>query len=456
MQVLTETYFVTANTKTLPPLKADVNSPDTCTIIKILLVDDQPIIAEYIRRLLADKQDIQLFYCQQASQAIPTAIDIQPTVILQDLTMPEADGLDMVQRFRADPATQSIPVIVLSSQESSNKKAEAFARGAHDYLVKIPEPIEFTARVRHHAAAYTNLLKIQAAETALANQNELLEQRVEQRTAELETALKNLRETQSQLIQDEKMSSLGQLVAGVAHEINNPVSFICGNLKPAQHYAQDLLELLALYQQEYPQPTALIQAELDELNLDFLAEDFTKLLGSMAIGTQRIKEIVLSLRNFSRLDESEKKSVDIHEGLDSTLLILASPLRTIDFVKSYGDLPLLECLPGQLNQVFMNILTNAIAAVKSRPNPQIQLKTALSASGAVTVEISDNGTGMTEDVQHRIFDPFYTTKPVGEGTGLGLSISHHIVVEKHQGKLSCCSNPGKGTTFTIEIPLVAR
>ncbi|MEL7052884.1 MAG: ATP-binding protein, partial [Cyanobacteria bacterium J06588_5] len=455
-QVLTETYFVTANTKTLPPLKADVNSPDTCTIIKILLVDDQPIIAEYIRRLLADKQDIQLFYCQQASQAIPTAIDIQPTVILQDLTMPEADGLDMVQRFRADPATQSIPVIVLSSQESSNKKAEAFARGAHDYLVKIPEPIEFTARVRHHAAAYTNLLKIQAAETALANQNELLEQRVEQRTAELETALKNLRETQSQLIQDEKMSSLGQLVAGVAHEINNPVSFICGNLKPAQHYAQDLLELLALYQQEYPQPTALIQAELDELNLDFLAEDFTKLLGSMAIGTQRIKEIVLSLRNFSRLDESEKKSVDIHEGLDSTLLILASPLRTIDFVKSYGDLPLLECLPGQLNQVFMNILTNAIAAVKSRPNPQIQLKTALSASGAVTVEISDNGTGMTEDVQHRIFDPFYTTKPVGEGTGLGLSISHHIVVEKHQGKLSCCSNPGKGTTFTIEIPLVAR
>ncbi|MEL7357549.1 MAG: ATP-binding protein [Cyanobacteria bacterium J06560_6] len=456
MQVLTETYFVTANTKTLPPLKADVNSPDTCTIIKILLVDDQPIIAEYIRRLLADKQDIQLFYCQQASQAIPTAIDIQPTVILQDLTMPEADGLDMVQRFRADPATQSIPVIVLSSQESSNKKAEAFARGAHDYLVKIPEPIEFTARVRHHAAAYTNLLKIQAAETALANQNELLEQRVEQRTAELETALKNLRETQSQLIQDEKMSSLGQLVAGVAHEINNPVSFICGNLKPAQHYAQDLLELLALYQQEYPQPTALIQAELDELNLDFLAEDFTKLLGSMAIGTQRIKEIVLSLRNFSRLDESEKKSVDIHEGLDSTLLILASPLRTIDFVKSYGDLPLLECLPGQLNQVFMNILTNAIAAVKSRPNPQIQLKTALSASGAVTVEISDNGTGMTEDVQHRIFDPFYTTKPVGEGTGLGLSISHHIVVEKHQGKLSCCSNPGEGTTFTIEIPLVAR
>lgn len=397
---------------------------------------------------------MQLFYCKQASQAIPMAIDIQPTIILQDLTMPEADGITMVQKFRADPATQSIPVIVLSTVEASDKKAKAFAKGAHDYLVKLPEPVEFIARLRHHATAYNNLLKMQAAETALAKQNELLEQRVLERTAELETALKDLRETQSQLIQDEKMSSLGQLVAGVAHEINNPVGFICGNLKPAKQYAQDLLDLLSLYQQEYPQPTALIQDELDDLNINFLAEDFTKLLGSMEMGTQRIKEIVLSLRNFSRLDESEKKSVDIHEGLDSTLLILSSPLRSIELVKSYSDLPLLDCLPGQLNQVFMNILTNAITAVRSVPNPKIEIKTALSESDAVTVEISDNGIGMTEDVLRHIFNPFYTTKPVGKGTGLGLSISHHIVVEKHRGRLHCISTPEAGTTFSIEIPTV--
>ncbi|MEL6939874.1 MAG: ATP-binding protein, partial [Cyanobacteria bacterium J06598_1] len=272
-------------------------------------------------------------------------------------------------------------------------------------------------------------------------------------TAELETALKNLKDTQSQLIQDEKMSSLGQLVAGVAHEINNPVSFICGNLKPAQHYAQDLLDLLALYQQEYPNPTAVIQAELEGLNLDFLAEDFTKLLGSMKIGTQRIREIVLSLRNFSRLDESKKKQVDIHDGIDSTLLILASPLRQMTVEKDYGELRPIECLPGQLNQVFMNVLVNAIAAVKTVPDPKITIQTALSSAGTVTIKISDNGTGMEKDVQHRIFDPFYTTKPVGEGTGLGLSISHHIVVEKHQGQLSCCSVPGEGTTFSIEIPM---
>ena len=441
------------------PLPLPFEAPTTVTChkaIKVLLVDDQPVIAEYIRRLLADERDIQLFYCEEATQAIPVAIDIQPTVILQDLTMPGTDGLTMVQRFRSDPATQFIPVIVLSALESSDKKAEAFAKGAHDYLVKIPEPIEFIARLRHHAEAHTNLIKIQAAEKALANQNELLEQRVAERTAELETALQDLRTTQSQLIQDEKMSSLGQLVASVAHELNNPVSFICGNLRPARHYAQDLLDLLSLYRQEYPHPTAAIQSELDELNIDFLTEDFAKLLGSMEIGTQRIKEIVLSLRNFSRVDECEKRPVDIHAGLDSTLLILASPLRAVDLVKCYGDLPLIECLPGQLNQVFMNVLANAIAAIKPVPNPQIKIKTALSSVGTAIIEISDNGIGMTEEVLHRIFEPFYTTKSTGKGTGLGLSISRHIVLEKHQGKLCCHSNLGEGTTFSIELPVIVR
>ncbi|MEO0648326.1 MAG: ATP-binding protein [Cyanobacteria bacterium J06650_10] len=422
-------------------------------IIKVLLVDDQPIIAEYIRRLLVDETDIELTYCQQAEQAIAMATEVQPTVILQDLTMPDTNGLKLVQAFRANASTRDIPVIVLSTQDKSITKAEAFKQGANDYLIKVPEPVEFIARLRYYAAAYTNLLKLKLAEKASVQQNELLERRVAERTAELESALKNLRATQAQLIQDEKMSSLGQLVAGVAHEINNPVSFICGNLNPAEQYAQDLLYLLSLYQQEYPNPTATIQGELDDLNLDFLAEDFTKLLGSMKIGTQRIKEIVLSLRNFSRLDESEKKAVDIHEGINSTLTILASPLRDIEVDKRCGDLPLVACLPGQLNQVFMNILTNAIAAVKTVDHPKIAIQTERASEDHIKITITDNGSGMTPAVRERIFDPFYTTKPIGEGTGLGLSISHHIVVKKHSGELHCCSTSGKGTTFSITIPI---
>ncbi|MBE9061171.1 ATP-binding protein [cf. Phormidesmis sp. LEGE 11477] len=421
--------------------------------IKILLVDDQPMVAECLEALLVDEKDMQLVYCRQANQALAVAIDIRPAVILQDLTMPETDGLVMVEAFRTEPKTCSIPVIVLSSQEDSGIKAAAFSKGASDYLVKIPEPIEFVARLRCHASAYANLLKIKRTEKRLAKQNEILEYRVAERTAELEDALSNLKQAQAQLIQEEKMASLGQLVAGVAHEINNPINFVYGNLGPAQNYVERLLDLIALYQSEYPVPTDVIQDELDEFDLGFITEDFKRLIGSLRLGTQRIKDIVVSLRNFARLDESEKKFADIREGLDSTLLILSSQMKEIKVVKTYDDLPLVECLPGQLNQVFMNILANAIAALKSVEHPQISIQTAMLTPNVITIEIADNGPGMPPEVQGRIFDPFYTTKPVGEGTGLGLSISHDIIVQKHQGKLHCHSTPGKGTTFLIDIPI---
>jgi len=287
--------------------------------------------------------------------------------------------------------------------------------------------------------------------------------------AQLKLALQDLQRTQAQLIQTEKMSSLGQLVAGVAHEINNPVNFIHGNLTHIDSYIQDLLALIKLYQNNYPQTTKEINNFLTEIDLDFLMEDMPKSFESMKVGTQRIREIVLTLRNFSRLDESDMKPVNIHEGIDSTLLILQSRLKAksehppIEIIKEYGDLPQVECYAGQLNQVFMNILSNSIDALddyNQRTKAEVKnncskiiICTKLLNPDFLAISIKDNGSGMSESVRQKLFDPFFTTKPVGQGTGLGLSISYQIVVDKHKGKIECISQPGLGAEFCIEIPI---
>ncbi|MCT7950128.1 PAS domain-containing protein [Ancylothrix sp. C2] len=300
------------------------------------------------------------------------------------------------------------------------------------------------------------------------------EERFRQQARELEQTLQELKTTQTQLIQTEKMSSLGQLVAGVAHEINNPVSFIYGNLTYARQYTQELLQLLDLYATHYPDPHPEISDYSEGMGLEFLRKDFIKLLDSMQVGADRIREVVLSLRNFSRIDESQKKPVDIHSGIDSTLLILQNRLKAkagrpgIEVIKQYANLPLIPCYAGQLNQVFMNLISNAIDAieesfiscekaskvpdVRSKDKGQIIIKTALKPA-ELEIKISDNGHGMDEQTKTHIFEAFYTTKPLGKGTGLGLSISHQIVVEKHKGQLTCHSSPHKGTQFVIKIPL---
>ncbi len=310
------------------------------------------------------------------------------------------------------------------------------------------------------------------AQIALEETNKTLESRVQERTQELskknsqlQKTLEELQNTQLQLIQTEKMSGLGQMVAGIAHEINNPVSFVGGNLHYAMEYIQDLLSLLQLYQQYYPKPPQAIQAHIEAIELDFLQEDLLKILDSMKVGTERISEIVLSLRNFSRLDESEFKVVDIHEGIDSTLMILQhrfqekSNYRGISVVKDYGELPLVECYPSQLNQVFMNILANAIDALENGyktsnfKSPTIRIHTQIIDGKWVTIRIIDNGSGIPQHILSKLFDPFFTTKEIGKGTGLGLSISYQIIVEKHGGKLSCQSTLGNGTEFIIKIPV---
>jgi PAS domain S-box-containing protein len=296
------------------------------------------------------------------------------------------------------------------------------------------------------------------------------EVRERERAQQLEQALVELRSTQTQLVQTEKMSSLGQLVAGIAHEINNPVNFIHGNITYLNQYTKQLLDLVTLYEQEYPEPNSKILDRIEEIDLDFLSEDLTKILGSMQVGTERIRQIVLSLRNFSRLDESDMKPVDLHAGIESTLLILQHRLKAkdawpvIQVVKNFGKLPLVECYPSQLNQVFMNIIVNGIDAIEERyhklsvaeaeKNPgQITISTMMTTYKMAIVEISDNGTGIPEALRSRIFNPFFTTKEVGKGTGLGMSISHSIVVEKHKGKIECISEIGRGTTFQIQIPI---
>ncbi len=287
-----------------------------------------------------------------------------------------------------------------------------------------------------------------------------------EKAMELQHTLDELRRTQAQVIQSEKMSSLGQLVAGVAHEINNPVNFIYGNLVHARQYTQDLLDLVALYGETYPQPPAILASEIAAIDLPFLMEDLPKLLNSMKVGADRIQQIVASLRTFSRMDEAEMKAVDLHEGIDSTLMILqnrtkAKSDRPEIFVhRHYGDLPQVECYAGQLNQVFMNILSNGIDALEEHymatgHTPlSLTITTAVLADQKVSITIADNGPGIPEAIQSRLFDPFFTTKPIGKGTGMGLSISYQIVTEKHGGTLECQSVPGQGTAFVITIPQV--
>ena len=422
----------------------------------ILIVDDT---VENLRFLAATltKHGYEVRSAISGSLALMGAQAAPPDLILLDIKMPDMNGYEVCQKLKALAETSEIPVIFISALNEALDKVRAFSVGGADYITKPFQMEEVLVRVEN--------------QLTIRRLNWELEQRVEERTAELKKAWHNLQQTQVQLVQNEKLATLGQLVAGVAHEINNPVGFIKGNLSFTEEYIQDLLHLLSLYQKQFPSAGSDIEQVIEEIDLEYLLEELPKMLSSMKRGIERICQLSNSLRTFSRSDTQAKVAFNIHDGIDSTLLILKHRLNgsekrsSIEVIKEYGKLPEVKCYPGQLNQVFMNIIANAIDAFdesnqglsweEMKLNPsQITIHSAVNwHKDTVIIRIADNGPGMSAQLQEHIFDSFFTTKAVGKGTGLGLSISHQIIVEKHGGLLTCKSSLGQGTEFFIEIPV---
>ena len=456
--------------------RESMSSWDTMPVeTRILLVDDNPTNLKVLSDALRD-QGWKTLVATDGESAIEQVSYANPDLILLDVMMPGIDGFETCRRLKANPQTAALPIIFMTALSDTVDKIKGLELGAVDYITKPFQHEEVLARIRLHLNLFNvsrrlehKVIQQAKTEQELQQLTDSLEARVVERTAEVEKSLNNLKTAQLQLIQSEKMSVLGQLVAGVGHEINNPVGCIDGNLKHAVNYIQDLLGLINLYQEVYVSPDSKIVDYIEEIDLDYLAEDLPKLLKSMQTSSSRIQEISLSLRSFSRSDDKVPSAVNIHEGIESTLMILKHRLKANDLRPEiqtsldWAALPSVLAYSGPLNQVFMNIVANAIDAIdESYEDPDrdpekigsIALKTFIDQNTKeVCLSIKDNGTGISEALQERIFEHSFTTKPIGQGTGLGLAISEQIIVEKHNGQLLCISSIGNGTEFQIRLPM---
>ncbi|MDJ0517258.1 MAG: response regulator [Trichodesmium sp. MO_231.B1] len=444
---------------------------------QIIIIDDTPANLRVLSTLLKENGYLVRSF-PSGKLALAFIEKFSPSLILLDIKMPNMDGYEVCQHLKANELTCDIPVIFISALDEVMDKLKAFTVGGVDYITKPFQAEEVLARISTHLEL-TRLQKLLKQENymqaqQLAEQNRQLQQmnqELEKANQELNKKYDELKQAQLTIIQSEKMATLGNLVAGVAHEINNPVGFISGNLDYATEYIQYLMDLLQLYQQGIDWNSKTTQDKIEEIQLDYLLTDLPGLIDSMKEGTKRIAEISKSMRTFSRDDTIAKVAFNIHDGIHSTLLILRHRLKAnekrpeIEVVKNYGELPPVYCYPGQLNQVFMNLIANGIdaidesnvgktfAEIKSAPN-QITITTEInSKKQQAIIRIGDNGIGMSEEVKNKIFCHLFTTKGVGKGTGLGLSISRQIVEEKHGGKITCTSELGTGTEFIIYLPL---
>ncbi|MCY7275879.1 MAG: response regulator [Phormidesmis sp. CAN_BIN44] len=414
----------------------------------ILIVDDK---LENIR-FLSDFLSTQCYQVRKAisGQAALTAVEaISPDLILLDINMPGMSGYEVCEKLKNNPETSSIPIIFLSAGSDLGDKVRAFQLGGIDYITK-PFQLEEV------------LIRVQTQLMLRELQNQL-----EEKNVKLSRALDSLKKAQITLIQKEKMATLKKVVAGVAHEINNPLSFISCNIKPVREYASHLLTLIELYQQKHSDTDPEIEDFIQEIDLDFLVSDLNKIINSMENGAERISTVILALRIFTRLDESGVKQINVHECIDITLTLLRHRLdprgvrEIIEIQKEYEKLPLITCYAEQLSQVIFNLLCNAIDAVELKLNnnayqscsPQISISTQIVDDNQLLISIKDNGVGITKENQACLFEPFFTTKPAGQGIGLGLATSRGIIEELHRGSLTYCSQADKGTEFFIQIPL---
>ncbi|KOR38413.1 hypothetical protein AM228_02350 [Planktothricoides sp. SR001] len=439
----------------------------------IFIVDDSKTNLEYLLTFL--NRGFSVFAFQSGEELISQVKHRLPNIILLDVVMSGIDGFETCQILKKNQDTKDIPVIFMTGLSDPIDKIKGLSLGAVDYITKPIQPEEVLARINVHLRLQKEIIHRTQAQASLEKLTAELEKRVEQRTAELTDSLTKLSNAKLQLIQSEKMSSLGELVAGVAHEINNPLNFITGNMALLEEYFTEITEHLKLYQEKFTDPGYEIIENAEKIELNYMLEDLPNMIASMKLGLDRIREISLSLRNFARADHSKKVPINIHECIDSTLMILQHRLKAnserpeIKVIKDYGKLPLVSCYPGPMNQVFMNLFANAIDAfdeqvrfpqsfylAKSYHSAHIDLTITITTCEipdyGISIKIADNGPGIPDELRAKIFDPFITSKSRGEGTGLGLSISRSIIVEKHGGLLECYSKVNEGTEFTIELP----